>query len=113
MARHRLISTVSGTNIVSVFWDDDEGLLKYRGEHPTGFMVSVGMWLHLVPTARRSRFQEEAALHVHEDLTEGVRRFPCGYPRIDQVRPGQPRKTTARPGAVGSLGGDPRGRGRA
>jgi hypothetical protein len=44
----RLISTVTGTDIVSVFWDDDTGLLRYRHHHfRTGFMVSVGQWLHM------------------------------------------------------------------
>jgi hypothetical protein len=47
MARHRLISTVRPTDVVSVFQDDDAGLLRYRAMHPAGYVVSVGEWLHI------------------------------------------------------------------
>jgi hypothetical protein len=56
----RLISTVTGTALVSVFWDDDAGLLKYRNDHlKTGFMVSVGKWLHMYHLQDEQGFQKK------------------------------------------------------
>jgi hypothetical protein len=76
------------TDIVSVFWDDDEGLLKYRHQHlRTGLLVSVGKWLHIYDLQDEQGFQKKPH-YTHEDQTEVVRRFSCRYPRTNQVRPG-------------------------
>ena len=56
----RLISTVRGTDVVSVSWDDDPGLLRYRAHHfRTGFMVSVGKWLHMYHLQDEQGFQKK------------------------------------------------------
>jgi hypothetical protein len=59
MARARLITTAQGTALVRVFRDDDAGLLQYRNQNlATGFMVSVGRWLHVYQLQDARGFQK-------------------------------------------------------
>jgi hypothetical protein len=101
------VKRTKGTDIVRIFWDDDEGLLKYRHQHlRTGLMVSVGKWLHIYDLQDEQGFQKKPH-YTHTKTKPKV----CVASRADipeQVRPGQPRNT-AGPGEVGSLG---RARGR-
>ena len=54
------VKRTKGTDIVRIFWDDDEGLLKYRHQHlRTGLMVSVGKWLHIYDLQDEQGFQKK------------------------------------------------------
>jgi hypothetical protein len=54
------VKKTNGTGNVSVFWDDDQGFLKYRHQHfKTGFMVSVGDWLHIYHLQDEQGFQKK------------------------------------------------------
>jgi hypothetical protein len=64
----------ASNSVVRKFHHDDAGLLRYRQEHrSTGYMVSVGDWLHLYPLSSDTGFRTQRPYTLAE-TREGYKR---------------------------------------
>jgi hypothetical protein len=64
----------SGNSVVRKFHHDDAGLLRYREEHrSTGYIASIGDWLHLYPLSSDQAFSTPLP-HTPAEAREGYKR---------------------------------------